>query len=127
MGVRRYHNKFRAALSINGKSIQKYFTNEEDAESFIFETKLEQGNLNGNFVKKRITSTHQDLPIGLMEYTYSKTKDDIEYNYNVIVGTVSLGGKVSNIKRHFGDRRTREDAIEICQSWRLKKLSSYEP
>jgi hypothetical protein len=122
MGVRKYNNQFRAAVNINGKSVQKYFEKEKEAHQFITDCKFAQGAISNNKTSKRISAKHQDLPVGLLENPYSKLRNGNQYDYNSIKATVCIGGKVISFTRNYGINRDRKDAITLCQDWRIKKL-----
>ena len=64
MGIRKYDNKFRVAVSVNGATVQRYFETREEAQEYL--NKMQRLNLPidpwAGRSKKRCDACGQDLP-----------------------------------------------------------------
>lgn len=125
-----HYNKYRLHLVINSESIQLYFDTHEEKEAYRLWAAKNLGfdtsaGLARNSVK-RANAKSADLPIGLTESVGAK-KDGIKYmmtkNGNPIGGISTWLGKKC-VKRAYGDKRTRSQAIAEISQLRLAYTQS---
>lgn len=116
MGVRKYGNKWRAAVAQNGVTIQKYFDTEEKAHTFIRLTN-HINSLSKNAwhkkTKKRSIAKHQDLPVGVCDYNHTFTRNGHTYSYDLLCCAFKNNGKQIFRRVQYGNKNTRAEALKI--------------
>lgn len=127
MGTRKYYNKFRSAVSVNGVTTQKYFDTKEDAEKYYIEQKNEQKkDLNAPWAvrtKKRKGAKNNDLPIGFCDYvSRTVSKAGGIYESHVISCSFKVKDKRHIVRVSYGNKITRNEAIESVKKKVLKKM-----
>lgn len=123
MGIRKYHNQWRACFTgDDGTFYQEYFLSEKAAKQFM-ERKAKNRLHSNQKVKKRLTATHQDLPVGLYQLVKRKRAVDGDWLFHDYMAvSVYINGEQKIYVRAFGRSRTREQAIKLCVEWREKML-----
>jgi len=127
MSVRPFYNKFRAAIAINGENIQRYFKTEIEAKDFIKRETEKNEKIKPKWAictKKRSTAKDQSLPVG---YFDSESARDLASGntvfYKAIGCSFKLNGKIKVVRRSYGIRRSRKEAIIEVEKVVLKKLN----
>lgn len=126
MGIRKYYNKYRAAISINGKMTQPYFDTEAQAKEYIENMKAILDNKKSPWAiysKKRATANCQDLPVGFGDSKASKhLSSGTTMKFRIISCTFNLNGKLTYVRCNYGNKYTREEAILIVTRKVLERL-----
>lgn len=115
MGIRKYHNKYRAAIRVKGQDMQPYFDTEKQAQKFI-DLMSEANNAKNSpwsiFNKKRSTAKHSDLPIGWCDYIQKRPLKNGGYvSLKIIACTFQHNKKPIVIRVNYTIKYTRSEAI----------------
>lgn len=126
-GISLVGGSIRAAISIKGKTIQKYFSKaeygdsaEEKAKEWLAQKQEERRADKGKFGvrhAKRKDAAHQDLPIGVIDSHFKHTlTDGTTVKYQCLMHFKSIGGgKVKRTTRAYGINRTRKEALRLLE------------
>jgi len=128
MGIKKYNNKYRAAISINGVDTQTYFDTEQQAQAYLLSTN-ESNTLKGDVWsiknKKRANAKHQDLPIGWCDYIEKRTSKNGGYTYSNILSSTFMHDKKPIATRiNYTKKYTRAAAILMLKARTLKKFNA---
>lgn len=125
MGIRKYHNRFRAYFTDSkGEAQQLYFDSKKEAEEHI--VRETEGRLPLLRVNKKSNAKAKDLPVGLCDTFEVKTPRGIAVTYSKIVAVLPAHlipkGHPKSRHRYYGGSRTREEAIKQCLQWRTDTI-----
>lgn len=122
MGIRKYHNRWRAYIvDKQGVHHQKYFDTEQEAQQFY--DKCYAGKMPNARYKKRCDAKAKDLPVGLLQTFERKYPvGGGETIYHLIKAVAVVNGKLTHFQRKFGENRTRKKAVELCLNWRIHQM-----
>lgn len=128
MGIRKFHNKYRASIRVDGKDLQPYFETFELAEQFIAEQIAKRDKqlpfVNKN--KKRKNCKAKDLPIGLTESISKKYRNGMEFHYPIIRSIVHHKRvRIGTVSTQYGIKHTRKQAIKLTLKKRQKMIDNY--
>jgi hypothetical protein len=129
MGIRKYHQKYRAAIRVDGKDVQPYFDDRTSAESFLkeAESKKEKQLPFVGKNKKRSNAKAKDLPVGLTQTKTSKLVNDTLYEYSVIRSIIHYNRiYVGTVSTMYGNKYSRKEAIELTIKKREKKITEFK-
>lgn len=128
MGIKKFHNKYRAAVSLKGELMQVYFDTEEQAEKYIELVKeINALKLKSSpwaiYTKKRCTAKHQDLPVGWCDYESSRLlPSGKRWHFQALSCAFKHNGKQNILRVNYGRTYSREEAILILTSRVLARL-----
>lgn len=123
---KKFYRQFRAYITVNGVGKQLYFETEKEAQDCIDK----QSKINAiarppwaQNSKKRAGAKSSDLPVG---FFYSKSvrhsKTGAVFHELTVVCVFKVNGKNKTIRRSYGKRRTKDEAIKLLEKAVLKAL-----
>ena len=130
MGVKKYNNKFRAAVNINGKPTQTYFDTEQEALNHVAHwTAINVAFRDKKYPwakkrKRRPSAKHQELPVGWTDYTVTQPlASGAIGKYHILCCQFELNnGKRTHLRANYGIQCTREEAIKKLEKRVLARL-----
>ena len=122
MGIRQYHNKWRAYIvDKDGTKHQKYFDTKQLAQAF-YDVHYKDKHPFARY-KKRSDAKTKDLAVGLcLTFEVYHPVSGGETIRRIIKATAKVEGQLKHFQRSFGKNRARKKAIKLCLAWRIKQL-----
>lgn len=114
MGIRQYGQRWRLAISVDGKMKQLYFDNE--AAAIAEEVKIKGARKGCSMRKFKRKTADQGLPTGFCDSGFEKPlRSGKLANYRQITLSMTIDKVPRKFSRSYGHNRTREEAIELLK------------